>query len=289
MDLIIRPEKSGCYLLEGTEAKSGIVMTVFSTASAVGKTMLSINMSAELARMGYEVCLLDLDVQFGDVANYLHLSPEKTIFDAQEALRQNPDNFLPGQFLTTYKYHEVAFQTFTAPSRMEEAYNLSTEAICQIIKVMQRHFDYVVLDTASAFSELNLTVMDMSTIVTFVGIVDFIPTIKNMKIGYDTMHGIGYDHNKVRFILNRSNSRTRIELSDVKQLLGFGFYHMLPNDFMEARKSIHEGVPVVLRAESSDLQDALRALIAKYTNRQMDASQEDINAGLFSGLKRIFK
>ena len=264
-------------------------MTVFSTASAVGKTMLSINMSAELARMGYEVCLLDLDVQFGDVANYLHLSPEKTIFDAQEALRQNPDNFLPGQFLTTYKYHEVAFQTFTAPSRMEEAYNLSTEAICQIIKVMQRHFDYVVLDTASAFSELNLAVMDMSTIVTFVGIVDFIPTIKNMKIGTDTLKNLNYDKNKIRLVLNRSNAKTRISIDDVERLLGEEFYHILPNDFKAASQSIKEGIPLVLRQVNTELSEALRDLVIRYTNQGgLETAEKDSQGAENSWLSRIF-
>ena len=55
------------------DARRGIVITVFSTASAVGKTLISINMAAELAKEGYRVCLVDMDLQFGDVCNYLQL------------------------------------------------------------------------------------------------------------------------------------------------------------------------------------------------------------------------
>ena len=52
---------------------NGIVITFFSTASAVGKTLVACNMASELAREGYRVCLADFDLQFGDVCNYLHL------------------------------------------------------------------------------------------------------------------------------------------------------------------------------------------------------------------------
>ena len=53
------------------DARRGTVITVFSTASAVGKTLIGINMAAELAKQGFRVCLVDLDLQFGDVCNYL--------------------------------------------------------------------------------------------------------------------------------------------------------------------------------------------------------------------------
>ena len=75
------------------QGRRGNVITVFSTASAVGKTLVAINMAAELARLGYRVCLVDLDLQFGDVCNYLHLVPERTIADAQQAAEPNAKAF----------------------------------------------------------------------------------------------------------------------------------------------------------------------------------------------------
>jgi len=144
-----------------------------------------------------------------------------------------------------------------------------------------------VLDTSSAFSDLNLAIMDLSTIITFVGIVDFIPTIKNMKIGYDTMRSIGYDRNKIRFVLNRSNSKTRIELQDVEQLLEEEFYHVLTNDFIAARDSIHTGIPLVLDPKKTVLGQDIQRLIAKYTNRLED--NEDSASGVSSWMKRLFK
>ena len=198
------------------DARRGTVITVFSTASAVGKTLIAINMAAELAKQGYRVCLVDLDLQFGDVCNYLQLQPTYTLADAVAAQEKEIENFNVQAFLTTYDRYDVPFGVLAAPLKLEEAYNIQTSDVRQILSQLQLKFDFLVIDTASTFSEVNLMAMEMSTIISFLGIVDFIPTIKNMKSGNDTIHGLGYDTNKIRMILNRSNSKTRIDLQDVE-------------------------------------------------------------------------
>jgi pilus assembly protein CpaE len=269
------------------ESRSGIIMTVFSTASAVGKTLLSINMAAELAKNGYKVCVADLDLQFGDVCNYLHLSPQKTIYDAQQAAENKVKEMDVSEYMTPYEARGTAFSVLAAPLKMEEAYNISTQAVLTILLGIRGQYDYVVLDTAATFSDLNLAVMDLSTMITFVGIVDFIPTIKNMKVGYDTMRSIGYEKNKIRFVLNRSNSKTHIELQDVEQLLAERFYHVLPNDFPTAIGSIHQGIPLVIGEERSALSKGVQELIAKYTNRTLERSTVK-NTSVASWVKRLF-
>jgi pilus assembly protein CpaE len=184
------------------DARRGTVITVFSTASAVGKTLIGINMAAELAKQGFRVCLVDLDLQFGDVCNYLQLNPTYTLADAAKALEREKDNFNVQAWLTTYDRYDVPFGVMAAPLKLEEAYNLQTSDIKQILLQLQLKFDFVVIDTASTFSEVNLMAMELSTIISFMGIVDFIPTIKNMKSGSDTIRGLGYDANKIRFGLN---------------------------------------------------------------------------------------
>lgn len=245
-------------------------------------------MAAELARNGYKVCVVDLDLQFGDVCNYLQMSPLKTIYDAQLSAERAIDTKDSSEYIIRYERRGAAFSVLAAPLRLEEAYNILTPAVTALLGRLRREYDYIVLDTAAAFSDLNLAVMDLSTIITFVGIVDFIPTIKNMKVGYDTMRSIGYDKSKIRFILNRSNSKTHIELQDVEQLLEESFYHVLPNDFSTALNSIHQGIPLVFGREKSPLGQSLQELVAKYTNRLPQVNDQE-NASLSSWMKRLFK
>ena len=268
------------------DARRGTVITVFSTASAVGKTLIGINMAAELAKQGFRVCLVDLDLQFGDVCNFLQLNPTYTLADAVKALEREKDNFSVQAWLTTYDRYDVPFGVMAAPLKLEEAYNLQTSDIRQVLLQLQLKFDFVVVDTASTFSEVNLMAMELSTIISFLGIVDFIPTIKNMKSGSDTIRGLGYDANKIRMILNRSNSQTRIDLQDVEQLLGEECYHVLPNDFGTATRSIKTGLPLVLDTKPSPLKAELRNLVARYTGRPLEKEEtvEESNTSWFSKL-----
>ena len=252
--------------MEMDKSINGVVMTFFSTASAVGKTLISCNMASELARQGRRVCLIDFDLQFGDVCNYLQLLPENTMADVQKALMVQGNACHVEEFLTPYEYNDTVFYVLAAPKKLEEAYNIKKDYAVQAVKQLQAKFDYVIVDTTSMFSVLNLALLDLSTIVTFLGIVDFIPTIKNMKIGSDTLNDLNYDKNKIRLVLNRSNAKTRISIDDVERLLGEKFYHILPNDFRAASQSIKEGIPLVLKNDTTALSEALCDLVARYTN-----------------------
>ncbi len=272
-----------------TQEIHGVVITFFSTASAVGKTLISTNMASELARQGKKVCLIDFDLQFGDVSNYLQLMPERTVYDLQQAMLTQGKYVRAEEYLTPFEYHNVVFYVLAAPAKLKEAYNIEADKAIEMVRQLQTVFDYVLVDTTSMFSRLNLALLDLSTIVSFLGIVDFIPTIKNMKIGTETLKKLNYDKNKIRLILNRSNAKTRISIDDVENLLGESFYHILPNDFQAASRSIKDGVPLVLRSGGSSLGDALRDLVARYTNRVYDDEFVAVNENVSeSWLARIF-
>ena len=258
------------------ETINGVVISFFSTASSVGKTLISINMAAELARQGARVVLVDYDLQFGDVCNYLQLESEQTIMDAQRSIQLTGSSFDVRECLTPYSCRNVMFAVLAAPRKLEESYNIETSVAQKVIEHLQGLFDYVIVDTTSMFSELNLMLLDISTIVTYLGVVDFLPTIKNMKIGSDTLRTLGYDSEKIRLVLNRSNAKTRISSEDVQKLLKQEFYYVLPNDFQAASQSIIDGKPLVLEHHDIALSDAIRGLVGLYSNRSLGGVEEPV-------------
>lgn len=258
------------------ETINGVVISFFSTASSVGKTLISINMAAELARQGARVVLVDYDLQFGDVCNYLQLEPEQTLMDAQRSIQLTGSSFDVRECLTPYSCRNVMFAVLAAPRKLEESYNIETSVAQKVIEHLQGLFDYVIVDTTSMFSELNLMLLDISTIVTYLGVVDFLPTIKNMKIGSDTLRTLGYADKKIRLVLNRSNAKTRIGIEDVQKLLKQEFYYVIPNDFQAASQSIIDGKPLVLEHHDIALSDAIRGLVGLYSNRSLGGVEEPV-------------
>ena len=247
--------------------RSSIIISVFSTTPGIGKTVTAINLSAGLAREGYGVCLVDLDLQFGDVMNYLKLFSKSNIAGAQKAIQSYPEAFDVTHFLTEYTCDLFSFSILPPPRYIRDAYQIDVVSIEKIIKSLT-YFDFVVLDLSSVFSSLNLAMLDISTVINYVGVIDFLSALKNYKVGYDTLIRFEYEESKIRLIENRSDSQKLISGRDVERLLGEPFYHRLPNDYPSVTKSIKEGQPLMLAAPESRLTASFSQLTGKYTNRQ---------------------
>ena len=265
---------------------SNVIISVFSTTPGIGKTLVAINLATGLAYEGNRVCLVDLDLQFGDVTNYLQLNSDKTIAGAQRALKVDPENFDVHNFLTKYLTGYFDISILPAPVYVRDAYQIDVLTVEAIIGQHLKDFDFVVLDLNSAFSSLNLAMLDLSTIITYLGVVDFLPALKNFKVGYDTLRRFEYEEQKIRLVENRADSQKLIQSSDVERLLGESFYHRLPNDFPSATKSIQEGRPLIFAAPNSKLTKSFVELAARYTNRSvmppMTGIESEPKQGFFS-------
>lgn len=265
--------------------RSSVIISVFSTTPGIGKTVVAINLAAGLAHEGYSVCLVDLDLQFGDVLNYLQLASPQTIAGAQRAMLADPENFHVRNFLIDYGHQGLKFSIMPAPVYVYDAYQMDVQVIEKMIGQLN-YFEFVILDLNSMFSALNLAMMDMSTVVNYLGVIDFLPALKNFKIGYDTLLRFEYEESKIRVVENRADSQKLIDGHDVERLLGEKFYHRLPNDFPSVRKSINLGQPLMFAAPDSKLTRSFEELVARYTNKQVAMVRTETNDGFFSKLRR---
>ena len=280
------------------DGRSNIIISIFATSSGIGKTVTAINLAAGLTSEGYSVCLVDLDLQFGDVANYLKLDPKYTLTSAH--MRKDEENFNIVDYLTEYHYKdntgEISFSVLASPKMIFDAYIIDVEFIERIIKQLY-HFDFVILDLNSVFSALNLAMLDLSTVINFIGVVDYLPSVKNFKIGYDTLIRFEYEDSKIWLIENRANAEKLIHAEDIQRLVGVDFFHNLPNDFISLRKSILDGCPLMFSAPESPLTKSFQELADKYMRRQKGIAETDDNIaeekeseghGLFSKILGMF-
>jgi pilus assembly protein CpaE len=242
----------------GEERRPGKVVTVFSSKGGCGKTFLSTNLAVALTRGGAEVALVDLDLQFGDVAIMLHLFPSHTIHDAA----QSPalDALSLKSFLTR---HEAGVWALVAPTEPTIAETISPGTIGTILKLLRDAFDYVVIDTPAAFSEPVLAAFDDSDFLVMLATLD-VPSIKNLKLTLQTMELLHFPRARIRVVINRADSKVGLRLPDVEKLLSSPVEVTIPSS-RSVPLSVNKGHPILLEEPKGAVADAVRRLAAELT------------------------
>jgi len=137
--------------------RQGRLVTVFSPKGGTGKTVLSTNVSASLAKhWGKRALLLDLDLQFGDAAIMLGLEPDKTIYDLVTAPGELDSEKLAGY--TTR--HGCGLDVLPAPLRPEDAELVTEAKLARLLEVARESYDVIIVDTSPFFHGPMLATLD---------------------------------------------------------------------------------------------------------------------------------
>jgi pilus assembly protein CpaE len=235
------------------------MITILGPKGGSGKTLTASNLSAGLADRGYSVVLVDLDLQFGDVGLALGLPPDKTIYD----LAKSGGSMDAGKIDAYLAQHESGAKVLLAPTRPDHATVVTVDFLRDVYSTLRRSFDYVIVDTPPGFTPEVIASIDNSTHLCLVGMLDSL-SLKNTKLGLETLDLMGYDRERVCLVLNRADSRVGIDRDDVTAVIGRVPDVMVPSD-REIARSINEGTPIVLSQERSDAAHAFRELADYYS------------------------
>jgi pilus assembly protein CpaE len=240
----------------GPDEAEGSVITVFSTKGGAGKSVLAANLAVVLARRSTRpVVLLDADLQFGDVAVMLKLAPQHTIVDAVGSL-DRLDATLLQQFLM--RHEPSGLLILPAPLEPSFADQISATEMVRIVELLRTFCEYIVIDTPAYFNEVVLALIEESDEVLLIAGMD-IPNIKNVKIGLQTLRLLNVPSSKLHLVLNRANSKVKLDVGEVERTLQIKAESLIPSDVV-VPQSVNKGTPVVLDAPKSGVAKAIEQL-----------------------------
>ena len=268
-DLVALPQSAGQlgFALEKALARrrgavapsaEGAMITVLGPKGGTGKTVTSSNLAVALARAGKSAVLVDLDLQFGDVGLALGLEPTRTIYDLAVS-----GGSLDGEKIDSFlAKHPTGARALLAPLRPDQAAAVGTSFLREVFEILRSRHDFLIVDTPPAFTPEVIAAVDASSHLCVVGMLDAL-SLKDTKIGLETLEEMGYDPRAVTLVLNRADSNVGITQGDVEQLLGRAPDILVGSDRAIPR-ALTSGQPIVVAEPKSKAARSYAALAERY-------------------------
>jgi pilus assembly protein CpaE len=265
----------------GTPSR-GALVTVFSTKGGVGKSLVATNVAAALADRGSRVCLVDLDIQCGDVAIMLQLTPQHTLGDL-DLIRGEVDASGLGSLLTE---HSENLTVLAAPLQLGT--QVRVEDVGAVLDLLTGMFDVVVVDTSGQFDDHGLQALDRSDVLVLVGTLD-IPALKSLKLAVGTLDLLGVPRDRWRLVLNRADAKVGLSTAEFAQTLGLAITTSLPTS-RDVLLAVNRGEVLVRANRNHPVSKALSELASSLGSGPARApepgSNEDVERPRRGGLRR---
>ena len=216
------------------------LFTVMSPKGGVGKTFVATNLAVAMARNHpQDVALVDLDLQFGDIAASLHLMPEHTFTQATRSTLAREAAMLK-VFMAA---HESGLYAMCAPEDPAEADEITDEQSIEIVRQLGSSFSYVIVDTSAGLDAHTLASAEISTDLLFVCSVD-VASVRALRREIEALDRLGMTYQERHLVLNRANSPGGARPEDVETAIGLKSSLQLPTDPM-VLSAANQGLPMV--------------------------------------------
>jgi pilus assembly protein CpaE len=240
------------------------VTTIVSPKGGAGKTAVAANLAVGLAQGAPRgVVIVDLDLQFGDVAYALGLRPRHTIFDAVSTSGDLD--------MTTLKvflaHHSSDLYALCAPDQPARGEQIEVDAVERIITLLAAEFDHVVVDTVAGLSEHTLATLELSTDIVFLADMD-VPSVRHLAKVVAALDKLGMKRPRRHFVLNRADARVGLSMSDVAAAAGLPIDIRIPMA-KQVPVALNEGRPIIISSPKIPVSRALWDLVERIGGKRV--------------------
>jgi pilus assembly protein CpaE len=245
--------------VDETQRYNGRVITIASPKGGVGKTTVSTNLALGLTQAAPQsTVLVDLDVQFGDCASALGLTPEYTLPDAVHG-PASEDTMVLKTFLTQHPSGLYAVCGSESPAAGD---TVSGEDVTRLLASLAREFRYVVVDTAPGLSEQTLAALDRASDVVMLTSMD-VPGVRGLRKELDVLRELCMIPAGRHVVMNFHDPKGGLSVRDVELAIGTGVDVVLPRS-KSVPASTNQGVPIIQSHRRDPMAKELQRLVARF-------------------------
>lgn len=242
-----------------SDVPTGEIVTFFSPKGGVGTTTLAVNAAVLLAGgmpgsvPGARVLLVDLDLQFGQVATHLNLQPR---FDIAGLAGDDPalgDQELAMSYLTP---HSSGVQVLAAPSHPDADFRVSVDQLERALAILRPRFDTVIVDCGSRLDPRTLWMLEQASTHVFV-IFPEIAALRATSLLLGFLAETATLRARTHFVVNHLFPKELLKTRDIENLLRSKPAAEIPYTEVDMIRAVNEGVPVVISRPGSPVALAL--------------------------------
>ncbi len=237
------------------------IIAVYSPKGGAGTSVLAANMAIALQQASQKtVTLVDANLQNGDAHVLLNITTNASIDDLREAgVGALDQDVLDG---TVIKHGDSEIRLLCAPLSPESAELFTSDTMKAILVELRDHFDYVVIDTGSSFSEATLTALEIADLIIVVTTLE-VTTIRRVSQFLGLAERVGISLAKVQLVCNRVEQYYGIRPNQVESKLRRRFFAQIPEDERLVVASINRGVPFVISQKTAPISRQIQTLASR--------------------------
>ena len=254
------------------------VIAVFSPKGGAGRTTIATNLAVKLHQeTGQRVCLVDANLQFGDIGVLLNLNPKnRSILDAVEG--GEPDGDVIDSVVIE---HSTGIRVLLAPPSPEGADLVTPQYLRKIVDYLRVTNDYVVVDLPAGIGDHSLTVMDAADVILVLTALE-ITTIKNVRLFLEVADQLQYDRSRLRLVINRADAAQGIRIADVEASIRRPIDGTIVSDGRLSVLAVNRGVPFVVSHPESVLSRDIAKLAQSLITEPATATDKPGRRSLFA-------
>jgi len=247
---------------EQTPAGQGRVLVMFSCRGGSGATTLAVNTAASLVRSGKSVCIIDLDMQLGDVFVAMDLDAPTSI----AALAREASTIDGAALKRRLARHDSGVYALSQTGQVDDVDANLIERMPALLATLSSHFDFVIVDGVRDFDDYALSVLDMADHIGMV-ITQDVASVRRAARAIELFRRLGYSDSKVDLLLNRYKRSADVSEIDILRALSLPVKARVRNNYKRMQSAFNDGSLIGEVARNSGVAKDLDKLAKLYADR----------------------
>jgi pilus assembly protein CpaE len=236
-------------------ADGGRIYAVFPAKGGVGATTIATNLAGALQRLGERTCLVDLDLDMGDVLAFLDLRGGYSLSDVVANMRRLDRELLD----STLVRHASGVHVLAQSHRVEEADRIEPTALGGVLRFLAQHYRAVVVDGLRTFDDLAVAAIDASDTVTLV-VTEEVPAVRNARRCADLFRRL-HAEDRLKLVVNRHQKGVEITPAVVAETVGLPVAATIPSDYPAVVAAMNRGGLLLDEAPRSAVTKGIEGLV----------------------------